>query len=201
MRRSVGFREPAKNILIAAEGPTEVKYFKGLAERNINLRITAVSDTKTKPYQIVDYCKVKMKEYGIDLKKGDVAFSVFDVDNNSLEDLIRAVRKAEEYGIRIVVSNPCFEIWLLLHFREHQIPLIDKDRINEELRECGIDFHKNTDYRDVLTPLRSTAMFNSKKIAEELGLETPYHFFDTVYSTNVHKVIELIDEMKRRDVP
>jgi len=201
MRTSVGFREPAKNILIAAEGPTEVKYFKGLAERNINLRITAVSDTKTKPYQIVDYCKVKMKEYGIDLKRGDVAFSVFDVDNNSLEDIIRAVKKAEECGIGIVISNPCFEIWPLLHFREHRIPLIDKNRIHEELRTCGIDFHKNTDYRDILTPLRSAAVSNSKRIAEKLELETPYHFFNTVHSTNVHKVIELIDEMKRKDVP
>lgn len=42
---------------------------------------------------------------------------MFDVDQ--FPDLADAVLLAKGRGIRVAVSNPCFELWLLLHFEEH----------------------------------------------------------------------------------
>jgi len=201
MRRVAGFRKPARTILIVTEGPTEETYFKGLADRNINIKIVTKSRTRTKPHQIVDYCKIKMKEYDIDLKEGDVAFAVFDVDNNTDEDLSHAIRIAEKSKIRAIISNPCFEIWFLMHFRDCQIPLIDYDRIVEELNHHGLSYQKNKDYRTILSPLKETDMRNSKRIAEESNLKTCKDFFNTSYSTNVYEILDCIENIRNSNEP
>ncbi|MBQ6470557.1 MAG: RloB domain-containing protein [Victivallales bacterium] len=41
---------------------------------------------------------------------------VFDCDDNSQDELFRVAGKAEKSHIRWCFSNPCFEIWYLLHF-------------------------------------------------------------------------------------
>lgn len=45
----------------------------------------------------------------------DAVWCVVDVDEF---DISAAARIADEQGIRLAVSNPCFELWLLLHHGE-----------------------------------------------------------------------------------
>lgn len=33
--------------------------------------------------------------------------------------LDQAIQLAQEHGIRLAISNPCFEFWLILHFDDH----------------------------------------------------------------------------------
>lgn len=44
----------------------------------------------------------------------DEVWCVFDVDD--FPDVEEAVAKAKRLNIETAVSNPCFELWLLLHF-------------------------------------------------------------------------------------
>lgn len=46
----------------------------------------------------------------------DEVWCVVDVDDYDLDP---ARKLARERGIRLAVSNPCFEYWLLLHFEEY----------------------------------------------------------------------------------
>ncbi|WP_209700102.1 RloB family protein [Kribbella aluminosa] len=49
----------------------------------------------------------------------DECWCVFDVEwPQHHPHLDRALRLAAAEGIRIAVSNPCFELWLILHFQE-----------------------------------------------------------------------------------
>lgn len=46
----------------------------------------------------------------------DQYWIVFDCDDNSEEELRNAIKLAEEGKFKWCFSNPCFEIWYLLHF-------------------------------------------------------------------------------------
>ena len=50
----------------------------------------------------------------------DEVWCLFDVEApQNHPKLDEAVAKAEESDVRLAVSNPCFELWLALHFADH----------------------------------------------------------------------------------
>ncbi|MEU9564283.1 RloB family protein [Streptomyces sp. NPDC048161] len=67
------------------------------------------------PSQVVAYT-AKLLESAAE--EYDQAWCVFDVDE--FTDIDRAVTEAGRHGIEIALSNPCFELWLLLHFTDHR---------------------------------------------------------------------------------
>ncbi|MET9529817.1 RloB family protein [Streptomyces sp. NPDC006649] len=66
------------------------------------------------PTQLVTYARGQR-----DLNRGgyDEVWCVFDVD--AFPDVSEAAALGRRHGIRVAVSNPCFELWLLLHFADH----------------------------------------------------------------------------------
>jgi len=50
----------------------------------------------------------------------DEFWCVFDVEApKNHPGLADAVRRAHENGIRLAITNPCFEAWLIPHFKDH----------------------------------------------------------------------------------
>jgi hypothetical protein len=50
----------------------------------------------------------------------DEFWCVFDVEwPTNHPDLKDAVERARQGGIELAISNPCFELWLILHFQDH----------------------------------------------------------------------------------
>lgn len=76
----------------------------------------------------------------------DEVWCVFDVDDHARLPAARAL--AEETGIHLAVSNPCFELWLILHFREHGAHLTSK-RAAQLLGKHVRDYHKHVRYEDL----------------------------------------------------
>ena len=64
----------------------------------------------------------------------DEIWCVFDTDTH--ENLPQALQEARQSGIRVAVSNPCFELWLVLHARnqERHIDRHEVQRLANELR-------------------------------------------------------------------
>jgi hypothetical protein len=89
-------------------------YLNGLRRRARNSAITVrIKKKPVSPAQLVAYTAQLWKESREDF---DAAWCVFDVDE--FQDIQRAVTDARRAGIEVAVSNPCFELWLLLHFRD-----------------------------------------------------------------------------------
>ncbi|MEW5869849.1 MAG: RloB family protein [Chloroflexota bacterium] len=118
-KRKSGLRD-ARLIIIAAEGQeTEKLYFEGLKAHYNNPRVhveiverlIAGSDPE-KVIQALDHFRSQYK-----LRKDyDQLWLVIDVDRwgKKLPDV---ARKCLQKYYRLAVSNPAFEIWLLLHVR------------------------------------------------------------------------------------
>jgi hypothetical protein len=108
----LGRRSPRRRILIMCGGiRTERQYFEGLmkARRNPSVEVRLLSKGVA-PDQLVRHAKRVGDGY-------DEMWCVVDTDEF---DIAKAARLADELGVRLVVSNPCFELWLLLHFDDHR---------------------------------------------------------------------------------
>lgn len=96
---------------MVCEGETEVDYFCELA-RSLRVHVHICKGDGTDPKSIVNTAKRKAKEDGV---KYDQIFCVFDCDNN-LSGFLEAIQVCKSKKFIPIVSNPCFEVWLYLHF-------------------------------------------------------------------------------------
>ena len=112
-RRRAPVRRSARTILVVCGSKeTERQYFQGLREQLRNPAVSVVVCGKAcSPTQLIAYAQKRRVE-----NKGtfDEVWCVFDVDQ--FVDVAEAVVAAGKAGIRVAISNPCFELWLLLHF-------------------------------------------------------------------------------------
>jgi hypothetical protein len=125
-RRAV--RDPKRRFLIVCEGKNaEPLYFKAL-ERVSNTIIDLIPAAGT-PDAIAKTAIHEAEARGVIgrgrrklvwYERTDEVWAVFDRDEHyHYED---AIRLCEEHGICVGRSNPCFEIWLILHFQDFQKP-------------------------------------------------------------------------------
>jgi hypothetical protein len=120
LRRRRSFREPRARFLIVCEGEvTEPKYFKDIRrlERGI-IEIVSAGRPKSVVKRAVEMKKKSESEAdarGDENFRYDFVWCVFDVDQHPLHE---AKEQARANAIDVAVSNPCFELWLLLHFQD-----------------------------------------------------------------------------------
>lgn len=66
----------------------------------------------------------------------DEIWCAFDVEwPENHPQLREAVALATSNGIRVAISNPCFELWLILHFR-NQTAFMTNDQARKTRHEC-----------------------------------------------------------------
>lgn len=66
----------------------------------------------------------------------DEIWCVFDVEwPTNHPGLKEALELARRHGIEVAVSNPCFELWLVLHFQDHR-SWLDNDAARRLRRSC-----------------------------------------------------------------
>ena len=58
-------------------------------------------------------------------------------DKDAHPNLAQAINEAGQSGIEVVVSNPCFELWLVLHARE-QTAWIDRHDVQRLASTLGL---------------------------------------------------------------
>jgi len=80
---------------------------------------------------------VKHAERDTENQRGrfDEIWCIFDYDRHL--DVVRAIQQAKQAGVRIALSNPCFELWLVLH-AEEQNAEIEQRRIQQRCQELGL---------------------------------------------------------------
>jgi RloB-like protein len=139
--RQPATRRVRRQVLVFSCGRrTEPAYLNGL-QRGSDLAVAlTVKHKAVEPHRLVlaasDFARRHPDQY-------DEVWCVVDVDDY---DIGRAVRLAGQAGVQLALSNPCFELWLLLHHadcRAHctgyddvvsrlkkHVPTYDKSRLN-----------------------------------------------------------------------
>lgn len=100
-----------RRVLVVSCGYTEDAYLRGLARSIGDLPIDlTLKPCAVAPDQVVEYAKRLADHHNGDF---DEIWCVVDVDDYNISI---GATKAVEVRAEFVVSNPCFELWLLLHF-------------------------------------------------------------------------------------
>lgn len=118
LSRRGGVREPRVRLLVVCGAAvTEPAYLKGLRDHLSNPAVTVkVAVKAAAPNQVVQYA-VQLRDQ--DRDAFDEVWCVLDVDQ--FPDLPVARANAEKACIELAISNPCFELWLLLHKADHEV--------------------------------------------------------------------------------
>jgi len=129
VRRS-GLRD-ATLFVIASEGAvTEPRYFNGLKERWHSPRVHVevlrrVDPTQSSPEKVLSDLDEFARRFS--LREGDQLWLVIDRDPQSWKQrtVAKVARECVKKKYFLALSDPCFELWLLLHFEDvpNQSPL------------------------------------------------------------------------------
>lgn len=192
-RRNTGLRERKKLLIISTEGKnkTETQYFKQLI--NQTRRVIVARGNDTDPIQIVEHLKEEMKDSDFNPDLGDLAFAFVDHDLKPEKDATIAsaeVLLGNTEG-KLLVSNPCFEVWFLAHLRYTTRRFrSSQDVINELAKELGGYEKGDPSIYDKLKDKISDAVKNAKRMEESCRKDGyTYHKHDFSPCTDVYKAI------------
>lgn len=123
LKRPIAIRNQNRKLYIFSEGEnTEPKYFKAY-EREVDAAIIVVCEKdRGVPKTLLEHAKEKKefigkKSYKAENGDRDRVWIVFDQDDH--DEIDRVIRECDANGIGYAHSNPCFEVWLILHHEDY----------------------------------------------------------------------------------
>ena len=128
------FVRDARIFVIAVEGEkTEAQYFSLFKSTRVHVEVLpAGPDGLSAPKQVL--ARLVAFEERFDLDQDDERWMAIDVDKQRGQFLDEVTQAARESGYNLAISNPCFELWLLLHFQDAELPYADCAAVIERLR-------------------------------------------------------------------
>lgn len=162
-RRRTGERPPNKTILILCEGrQTEPNYFNSMrAEKRapgIRVEVVRGGGDRTNPVNLVSAVELFKLQMDWDADR-DQAWCVFDLEGANVPAAFQqAVRFARQKSINLAVSNPAFEFWYLLHFRDTTRPFLNGEEVKTALREWISDYEEASNVYELLRGSTDTAL-------------------------------------------
>ena len=193
-RREAGRRPPKYHFLIVTNGEvTERKYFRDygndLSKKGAVVWIEEPSFQNGNPSAVVK----KAKELSTSSRYCfcEEIWAVFDKDD--FPDFKDAVSSGQSGKIKIGYSNPCFELWLLLHFQDVSSDMTTKtviDKVESHFKKSGSKYEKNGKIFDFVTTKGS----EKEACRRAENLEKTFEPWKNPPSTSIHKLIEQINK-------
>lgn len=149
IRRRKALRDPKRRFTLFCEGAkTEPDYFKAVQLECAG----ALIEIKTHggvgaPISITDAAIKHKESHGL-AKRGrgknsfeekDEVWAVFDRDEH--DRFSEAVDRCKAHGVRVARSNPCFELWLILHEADFDKPGDRKD-VQRKLQQLRPEYDR-----------------------------------------------------------
>jgi len=167
--------------VIATEGEvTEKVYFTGaFRKKNIRMPILETKKGKSSPESVLKRLVKYKNEYNA---SPDELWLVIDRDYWKKATLEAIKRECESKGFNLVISNPCFELWLLLHQHNPKQPLTVPD-CEREIKKFIPGFSKSNYNLDGLLGNIDKAINHAKRLNHENAI-------DQAPSTKVFALVE-----------
>ena len=197
-------RTPNSVIVIACEGKTEEEYFKMFLPENKIIKVKDISievleksdpkDTKSAPKHVINLLEEYTTHYQID---SDELWMVVDRDsqNNTKKQLEEIIENCQKLGYNIALSNPTFELWLLLHLKsvsdysEQELDKIKENKkinknkrfLEKELSSIMNGYRKGTLKSEIFLPKVQFAIIQARKIDQQNEKRKIENFGTTVF--------------------
>ena len=147
------------NFFVFCEGETEIAYVKFL--RSLYRAPIQVIPKKGKSNISEDYIEKSKNEYV--RTEQDIVFLMYDLDVDGMLEQLQKIPNAE-----LLVSNPCVELWFLLHYQEQKSE-ISSDKCIQKLQKVSKGYKKGTlseEEKEVFTKNKELAIERAKILVE-----------------------------------
>lgn len=201
-RSSQGNRLPKPKIVIVCEGKkTEPTYFEDFKKSHSNglVEVESIGGCGV-PISVVERAIEERKQLQAKARKSRDSFdlffevwAVFDRDEHPVGQVPRALELAASNAIKIAYSNPCFEVWGLMHYKCCARPGHHHDT-QSELKSLLKDYCHDTNpifSLQILSPMYFDAVRNASRALAQREQEG-HPSGDP--STTVHLLTERIRE-------
>lgn len=152
-RRPHSPRRRKKRFLLYCEGRvTERDYFRDLARflRSPLIEVKVATEAGRDPLRIVELARAARSDADQSAKRAhddslryDEVWCVFDCDEHTR--LKAAIDQATAVDLGLAVSNPCFDLWLLLHFQDQRAAISSK-KAGDAVRKHVPRYGKHMDF-------------------------------------------------------
>lgn len=194
LRRRAPKIDQRSRFVILCEGElTEPHYLKAFA-RLPNVRAVATLDIRGlgyEPRRLVEEAREVRRQEGRQGSGSTQYWCVFDVEAPKQHHrLLEAVQMAHDNDIHVAVSNPCFELWLLLHYVDRE-SWLDNGACRTLRHKQDGSQGKSLDSAVYMQRL-TEAMQRSRRLEvlhERAGRELP----NNNPSSSVHRLLQAID--------
>ncbi len=204
LKRMVATRRPKKTLLIFCEGErTEPEYIEALRREPsvkdiaaVDLRLATKSGGSAPLTLVVSAATARQRDDDEDGEAEiDEYWCVFDVEwprnHPGLEDAIARARQAR---IEVAISNPCFELWLALHFADQSAWLDNEEARRLRRHHDGVT-HKGLD-PTVYMSKRHDAAARAASLDERHRLNGTA-FPDNNPSSGMHRLLKSVEPVPR----
>lgn len=209
IRRQRSQREPKRRFVLFCEGKnTEPAYFSAFRRTLTG----ALIDIETRPgigvpmtvaTEAVKYAKSQgltksSRRRKNSFEKKDEVWAVFDRDQHP--KFSQAVKLCQDNNIEVARSNPCFELWLILH--EQDYDQVNHHRaVQKELKKLRPEYddqrRKIPDCNDMVTRVKSAEKRGEKQLNRREAEGCPYGNPSTTVGI-LTKAIRIADKLARR---
>jgi hypothetical protein len=202
-----GFNRKTHTLfIIASEGEkTEKNYFSFVKDsidtgtKNIFIEFLETVNGNSSPQSVLRRLNEFKDDYS--LIEDDQLWIVIDRDKWHLQDISTIARVCRQGRYGFALSNPCFEIWLLLHFLDVSSETIEEKKalkenktvnkhrkyLGQKLLEHTGKYSKNQkDYSSYINKIR-VAINNAKKLCTN-----PKERWPNEIGTHVYKLMEAL---------
>jgi len=200
-RKTVSFN---KRGLILCEGETEENYFKGLISQekyrrkfqSIDVNIHKPKDHS--PIGLVKKAKEMIKVAKSEKNPYDFVWVVFDRDGHAKLSEAFELARSSNPEIKIAYTTPCFEYFVLLHFKKTTKPFDKCDHVISQIKRDYLDdYEKATNLFDILLDYKETGMVNGEWVVEQFSEEVAdgKKVYELSSYSNVHELVQFLYSM------
>ena len=188
LTRHAGSRS-GRRVLISCEGSETEPGYLGALRRELKLGAMVVITGGGKPSGVVNEAARRCRRARNEGRPFDAVWCVFDRDQH--DDFEHALAEAQRQRMQAIPSVPCFELWLLLHFKYTARPFASYQEIRPVLRTHVPDYDKTADWNALLAR-RAAARDHAVRLLTESVDSTPH----PCPSTHVHELVSFLESLR-----
>ncbi len=198
--RDGGVVRDASLVIIASEDTHAVsQYFRRFRTRRVAFKVLETQDCHSSPRDVIARLDVyRAEEATVD---GDQFWVCIDSDHwiqpNHIANLTEVLRECRQKNYGVAISNPCFELWLLLHFGPFETSETSCrcESVEKQLRLIVGQYRKGN-----ITALPLTAETVQIAIDRALMLDSDSQVLPTRPATRVYKLLEVLLQRESIDL-
>lgn len=201
-RRRVAVRRPKKTLRVFCEGErTEPDYLRALRSdpsirevASVEIQMSKHTIGITPPLTLVEEAVGSAERVSQERGEVDEVWCLFDVESpDNHPNLPQALGIARRGGVKVAVSNPCFELWLVLHFRDCKgwLATRDAERLRQQLdgsRDKGVEgatyMPRRNEAAERARALDKQHRMNGKRLPNDNPSSGMYLLLDTITRVN-----------------